>query len=109
MLIDDDYDQLHLLGSALKCNGFKVFTVNDPSLTVQIVQRNKPDLILADIRLGEYDGREICYQLKTIASIPIILYQPIMSWKKVLLNGELMTFYPNHFMPSSYSAPFISN
>ena len=77
LVIDDDVDLLFLGSSLLRQKGFEVFSLARPENVFHIVKSFRPDLILLDIKLGDYDGRNICLQLKNnpdTKSIKIILY-----------------------------------
>jgi len=65
LIIDDEEDLLTPLGSLLKKSGFEVATLSRASTTFMTVDVFKPDIILLDIKLSDYDGRDICFQLKS--------------------------------------------
>lgn len=59
----------------LELKGYTVELADDGE-KVQALSANKPDLVLLDIWMGIYDGREICQRLKSdpfTRSIPVIL------------------------------------
>lgn len=59
----------------LELKGYKVELASEGDKVIAL-STNKPDLILLDIWMGNYDGREICRQLKNnpaTGNIPIIL------------------------------------
>lgn len=77
LVIDDDVDLLFLGSSLLRQRGFEVFSLARPENVFHVVKSFQPDLILLDIKLGDYDGRNICLQLKSNAPtkhVKIILY-----------------------------------
>jgi len=77
LVIDDDVDLLFLGSSLLRQKGFEVFSLARPENVFHIVKSFHPDLILLDIKLGDYDGRNICHQLKNnpeTKMVKIILY-----------------------------------
>ena len=78
LIIDDNTDILEVLFILLTFQGFTVQTIWDGEDTVKNLEIFKPDVILLDISLAGYDGREICKQLKSPESpfkhIPIILF-----------------------------------
>ena len=76
LILDDADDLLDLLTVFLTTNGFKVRTASSKRELDHILPVIMPDLILIDVRLGGYDGREICNEIKKNAStthIPVIL------------------------------------
>lgn len=59
----------------LELKGYEVELASEGDKVITLIT-NKPDLILLDIWMGNYDGREICQQLKNnpaTSGIPIIL------------------------------------
>ncbi len=77
LIIDDDVDLLFLGSSLLKQRGFEVFSLSSADEAIETVQSFKPHLILLDVKLGDQDGRNICFKLKRDPEtnfIKIILY-----------------------------------
>lgn len=83
LLIDDDRDILHAVQIFLKRNNFDVIALSDASKVVETVLSEQPDIILMDINLSGYDGREICRELRKQhqLSIPIILFSAISEYE----------------------------
>lgn len=65
LCIDDDVDILVSLKLILKGEGFKVFTADSPSNIFDLIQKHKPDLVLLDVYLGQYNGLEICKAMRS--------------------------------------------
>ena len=65
LLVDDEGDFLRVITIMLRQKDFDVYSISDCTEIFTIVKSFKPDLIILDIRLGKYDGREICLQLKS--------------------------------------------
>jgi DNA-binding response OmpR family regulator len=78
LIIDDDTDILQVVGMILRKNGFKAVTFSSPPFNfVEEVIAIKPAVILLDVQLGGYDGRELGKQIKEVkklAHIPVILF-----------------------------------
>jgi DNA-binding response OmpR family regulator len=77
LLIDDEADHLHLLTVLLRKNGFDVCPLSNPNDIFQVVKTFRPNLMILDVKIGEYDGREICKKLKAneeTKSIKVILH-----------------------------------
>jgi len=77
LLIDDDEELCEALSTYLSNNNYNVRVAHLPSAAYQIINKNKPDLILLDVMLPEEDGFEVCKKLVTNADkygfIPIIM------------------------------------
>ena len=75
LVVDDDPDFLTLLSQRLSSWGYKVSTVDEGEKALELVQEQRPDLILLDIMLPKMKGREVCLRLKQdskTAGIPVI-------------------------------------
>jgi DNA-binding response OmpR family regulator len=76
MIVEDDEDILFVVTFILKQNGFTVIPISDGEKAIPEAIESKPNLILFDINLGRYDGRQLCLELKTVYNIkvPILLF-----------------------------------
>jgi DNA-binding response OmpR family regulator len=77
LIVDDDYDTLHMVGKMLERHGFNILAANNGEKALQIAQEDNPDLILLDIMMPGLDGYEVTRQLRGLentAFIPIILF-----------------------------------
>ena len=75
MAVDDTVENLVLLTSLLKQNGYIVRPVPNGRLALQAAKNEKPDLILLDITMPEMDGYEVCANLKKdpeLKDIPVL-------------------------------------
>lgn len=75
LVADDDADILFVLKLMLELKGYAVELADDEE-KIYSLAANKPDLLLLDIWMGNYDGREICQKLKndpSTSSLPVIL------------------------------------
>ena len=78
LVIDDDTDILQVVDMILRKIGFEVVIFNSPpdNFIAKVIQV-KPAVILLDIQLGGYDGRELGKQVKEtkkLAHIPVVLF-----------------------------------
>ena len=64
LLVDDEVDHLHLLTALLRENGFDVYSLSHPEDIFTTIKVFKPGIIILDVKLGNYDGKEICRQLR---------------------------------------------
>lgn len=79
LLVDDDEDILHALQFFLKRNRFDVTAVSNAGLVAETALNTQPDIILMDVNLNGYDGRQICRRLRdnNHLTIPIILFSAV--------------------------------
>lgn len=76
LIIDDNKEILTVIRLLLEMEGYQVFCKETGYDFFNSVFDCDPNLILLDVRLGEFDGREICKELKTNAvtkHIPIVM------------------------------------
>ena len=75
LVVDDEPDILKVVVFRLEKAGYKVTAAEDGQKALDSVQREKPDLILLDLRLPVIDGYEVCKRLRSdeaFKKIPII-------------------------------------
>lgn len=88
LLIEDDIDLSRIIKDFLLSAGYKVLQSQKGKEGLSIAKTLKPSLILLDIMLPELDGIEICKELRTTTSIPIVIISAKSSdYDKVLALG----------------------
>jgi len=76
LIVDDEEQIRELLREFLTGAGYEVAVAANGEEALEVAQRERPDLILLDIRMPELDGVETCVRLKShdkTRSIPIII------------------------------------
>ena len=75
-LIDDNEDYLFTMGTFLTRNGFTAVTANDGAKGLELIQRERPDLVLLDVMMeSSYAGFELWKTLQAdpdLKEIPVI-------------------------------------
>jgi len=59
LVVDDDKEIVRVLRAYLEQSGFMVFTANDGSTAMHILNRERPELVILDLMLPMKDGLEI--------------------------------------------------
>lgn len=75
LIVDDNVNNLQLLGGLLKAYGYKIQVAKNGASALSSVHQSVPDLILLDIMMPEIDGFEVARRLKSddrYRRIPII-------------------------------------
>ncbi len=75
LIVDDNGNNLTLEKDLLEVAGFEVFVAQDASSGIAIVRKEKPDIIIMDVRLPDMRGSEaakILRQDKETSGIPIV-------------------------------------
>ena len=73
VFVDDETEILSLVRDYLTREGFRVLTAQNGVDGLQLIEREKPDLVLLDWMLPGLNGLEICKRLRESGSIPIIM------------------------------------
>jgi diguanylate cyclase (GGDEF)-like protein len=87
LIVDDNLQNLSVLGNILKANGYKPVAVQNGAMALAFVQKTLPDLILLDIMMPGMNGIEVCKQLKEQESskpIPVIFMTALFDTKDKL-------------------------
>jgi DNA-binding response OmpR family regulator len=71
--IEDDLRIARLTARYLETHGILVTLAGDGIEGVTAVTRERPDIVLLDLMLPGLDGLEVCRQLRTRTSVPIIM------------------------------------
>ena len=76
VMVDDNTDFLFTMETFLQRNGFEVHTAEDGQKGIDLIKKERPDLILLDIMMETlFSGFEVCKQVRSdedLRDIPII-------------------------------------
>lgn len=75
-VIEDEIDIADMLGYHLRREGFEVVVASAGDTGMNLVRKQKPDLVLLDLMLPNKDGLQICREMKSspaLQQIPIII------------------------------------
>ena len=100
MVVDDSADLLHLIGIILKMEGHESIPLTSPVELMQKIDEYNPDLIMLDVNIGSYDGREICKNIKANAAgknIPVLL---------ISASAEVLTDFKDYGADDILEKPF---
>ena len=76
LLVEDELDILELVEYNLDNAGYTVLRAVDGLEALQMIQKERPDLILLDLMLPGMDGKEVCRRIKqdeSLKTIPIVM------------------------------------
>ena len=77
LLVDDDPEIRSLTRRILENNGYKVSVVVDGKECIDVLEKDRPDLILLDVMMPGLDGWEVCMKIKGSAKtrdIPVVMF-----------------------------------
>ncbi|MDO9374993.1 MAG: sigma-54 dependent transcriptional regulator [Ferruginibacter sp.] len=88
LIIDDDMDMCLLLERFFTRHQFEVKLTHSGKKGLEELERNKPDAILCDFRLGDTDGKELLIQIKQVTpEVPVII---ITGYSEIKMAVEVM-------------------
>jgi two-component system, OmpR family, phosphate regulon response regulator PhoB len=75
LVVDDEEDVTTLVGYHLRSKGFRVETINDPSLIMGRARTFQPDLVILDVMMPEISGVQVCRLLRSdpkLRRVPVV-------------------------------------
>jgi CheY-like chemotaxis protein len=82
LVVEDDPAVLDLLDEALTEEGYRVERAQDGVAALEVVQRERPDLVVADAHMPRLDGGQLMRRLRE-REIPAILLSGDPNWAHV--------------------------
>ncbi len=64
LLADDEPQILHVTGLLLQGRGYKIFTANDGQEALEIYLKERPSIVLSDIRMPKVNGLDLLRRIK---------------------------------------------
>ena len=64
LLIDDETDILRVLSRSLKADGYEVLTADDGEEGLVLFDKEKPDIVLTDVKMPGMDGIEVLREIR---------------------------------------------
>jgi PAS domain S-box-containing protein len=76
LIVNDEPDQLTLMGNLLHKAGYSVLTAEDGLEGLTLAKRERPDLVISDVSMPRMNGLEFCREIRAdsdLKTIPILL------------------------------------
>jgi len=73
LIVDDEPNIIGTVAPLLQARGYDVLAATSGRAALETVERQKPDLIVLDLGLPDIDGVEVCRQVRTTSSVPILV------------------------------------
>ena len=76
LIINDEPDQLTLMGSLLTKAGYTIFTAEDGLEGLTLARREQPDVVISDVSMPRMNGLEFCREMRAdseLKTVPILL------------------------------------
>jgi len=79
LAIDDDPAMTELLTLLLRTHGFNIQTANTGEEGVKLTRKESPDVIILDLMMPGMDGWQVCKQIRSFSSVPILVFSALDS------------------------------
>src|SRR5579863_3351619 len=73
LVVDDERAIVRALQRALKAHGYAVLTASSGEEAVEMVTKQRPDLVLLDLLMPGMNGLDVCRQVRVMSNVPIIV------------------------------------
>ena len=89
LIVEDEMKLANILIEYLQKNDFQTKHIASGSKVIPWVKQNKPNLILLDLMLPEMNGKQICQEIRTFSTLPIIMVTAMVEEIDRLIGLEL--------------------
>jgi two-component system response regulator VicR len=89
LVVEDEEPIANILKFSLEREGYKVDVALDGLEAVNLARFREPNLVLLDVMLPEKDGFEVCREIRTFSTVPIIMLTARNSEVDKVLGLEL--------------------
>ena len=87
LLVDDDPGLLKLLGLRLTSEGYSVVTAESGAEGLRVLNREKVDLVISDLRMDEMDGMQLFAEIQKVQpGMPVIILPRMVLFPMPLLQ-----------------------
>jgi len=76
VVIEDEPDAAEMFGEMMRVNGFRVVKSYSSGPAIEIIEREKPDIVILDVMMPEISGIEILQIMRTkseLSQIPVVV------------------------------------
>jgi two-component system cell cycle sensor histidine kinase/response regulator CckA len=90
LCVNDSWEQLELLEVQLRQAGYRVLRATDGLEGFEVAKRERPDLIVSDVRMPHADGIELCRAIRADAELsatPIMLVSALRKDTESVVEG----------------------
>ena len=75
LVVDDEPDMVENCARILKKAGHQCLTATDPRAALALVEAERPDLLLTDLKMPDMDGMELLRRARAVdPALPVILF-----------------------------------
>ena len=103
MVVDDDKDFLEELKEIIISNGYETIAINDSTTVLNIAYKEKPDVILLDLKMDKMNGFRIVQRLK---GVPATAHIPVIAMTGIFTSEDNYLFMNTCGIKSCLEKPF---
>ena len=110
LLVDDDPGLLKLLGLRLTSEGYSVVTAESGAEGLRVLNREKVDLVISDLRMDEMDGMQLFAEIQLLLqhSRACSVFSPSLSIKMRYIRQLTMRWNNPRQPPTNVGARRLS-
>lgn len=98
LIVDDEAGIREILAEGLSSPGCRVTVAESVAMAMEVVSKDRPDLIITDLQMEEADGFDLIDELKTAGpDIPVILLTGVLldqSAVRTATGGKDVSYLP---------------
>lgn len=90
LIVNDEPDQLTLMGSLLHKAGYSILTAEDGILGLKLAREERPDLVISDVSMPRMNGLDFCREIRAdseLKTIPILLISALQKDTESVVAG----------------------
>jgi two-component system KDP operon response regulator KdpE len=73
LVVDDEPKIARLIRATLGVEGYEVLHAADGAIGVEMVETERPDVVLLDVMMPRMDGFQACRRIRELSDVPIVL------------------------------------
>jgi DNA-binding response OmpR family regulator len=73
LVVDDDRNNVKMLGFLLGEEGYEVVTADNGVAALKLIDTAHPDLVILDVMMPQMDGLETCRRIRQTMDVPILM------------------------------------
>lgn len=104
LVIEDEKDIQNIIKAFLENAGYKVETADDGLDGINIIQKNKFDLVLLDIMMPKIDGFVVCEMIRKNSNVPIIILTALTDEESQLKGFDKLA---DDYITKPFSMPIV--
>jgi len=72
LVVDDEPEIIELITLYLQREGYAVFSADNGTDALRLIDKVQPDLILLDVLLKQLNGLDVCQQIRELTDVPVL-------------------------------------